>query len=166
MKKFILLALCALVLIGCSSSSNTEELNALSERVAELEELNNELMSENTSLKSELSELNTPEPTPTDPYADLTFDDFNPTCAVTNINSVGTLRYEVSITNRLDERSSYQFSIDILYKNNWIESDTTRIRDIPSGIRGTYETLSTSATDGRSERLSDYKCEIVEFNWY
>ena len=152
MKKFALMGLCALVLIGCSSQSNTEELNALSKRVAELE--------------SELSELNTPEPTPTNPYADLTFDDFNPTCVVTDIDQFGDLRYDVSITNVLRERSTYYIEIDILYLNNWIESSTATIYDIPSGLSDTTERRSVRATDGRTKRLLDYKCEIVEFNQY
>ena len=148
MKKSISMVICALVLIGCSSSSNTEEL----------EELNNDLISENNTPKSE---LNTPENTPTDPYADLTFDDFNPECVVTKLDSVGTLYYEVSITNLLDDRSTYQLSIDILYKNNWVVNATDSIRNIPSGIRGTTESLRVGITDGRSQLLSDYKCEIV-----
>ena len=163
MKKFILLALCALVLIGCSSSSNTEELNALSERVAELEKLNNELASENTSLKAE---LNTPKPTPTpEPEPELAFDDFDPKCKTTEIPSTRSLYMDVTITNATSERASFNTTIDIFYKGDWVDSKSLTLSDLPAGRTLTKETFKIGLTEGRSSRVADYTCEVAEFNW-
>ncbi len=177
MKKFVFITSCALVLIGCSSASNTDELNALSERVAELEELNNELASENTSLKSEntslkaentslKAELNTPKPTPTpEPEPELAYDDFDPKCETTRVSSTPSLYMDVTITNATSERVTFSTTIDIYYKGDWVDSTSAVLSDLPAGRTLTKETLQMYTPDGRSLRVADYTCEVAEFSW-
>ena len=94
MKKLLLFTVSTLALIGCSSSSNSDELNALSEivaeLVAELEELNKELTAENNALKSGPTTTTTePEPatTPsTEPEPAYELDDFNPRCRIVDVD--------------------------------------------------------------------------------
>ena len=166
MKKLLLLTTCTFALIGCSSSSNSDELDALSERVAELEELNNELTLENNAMKSEQTPTTTPDPTPEPTLeSEPRWIDFNPKCSIERIDSVDSIWFKVTLTNPLQERSSFDALIDLYYRNNWISSQTTWLSNIPSGETLSEDDFASFAADGRSGNLNYYRCDVTEIDF-
>ena len=175
MKKLLLVTLSTVALIGCSSSSNSDELNALSERVAELEELNSDLDSERSQLrrnlnaanqeilelKSELNATTTPKPTvvPVERFSNA---DFNPQCSIDYILDNGA-RIILRVTNPFPQRQYAYLDYDVYVKGQWVKSGLKITSDIPSGQSASIGTLT--AIENGSSRKSDYRCEITEVEW-
>ena len=164
MKKIGLAVLVLMASVGCSSDD-------LGGQAGEREDLESEVASEDVESDSEdestttTEATTTTEPTPTTVVEELSFADFGPTCSINRLDSIGTLWFDLSITNAFEERTSFFLTVDLFYDGEWFNSESSWVRDIPSGRTGTDQNISLTVTDGRSSSALDYSCEVAEFEY-
>ena len=164
MSKVVPSLLALITLVGCSS-------DALLERTGR-QEFSSSVTAREVDPEPVGAPTTTAKPTTTSTSTsttvvddELTFADFGPTCSIDRLDSIGTLWFDLSITNAFEERTSFFLTVDLFYDGEWFTSESSWVRDIPSGRTGTDQNLSLSVTDGRSSSALDYSCEVVEFDY-